>query len=135
MSEFKLTIDNHLCWGCKTCEVACKQENRAADGVKFIGVKDIGPGLVDGKLEFTFLVNLCRHCDDPPCAQACPEGAIVEREDGIVVMDDVVLHEDPVGGGAAEAGVDADPLIPHADDRHLGVGAGPRLRRRGVRGG
>ncbi len=87
MSEFTLTIDNELCWGCKTCEVACKQENKAADGVQLICVEEIGPGWADGKLDFSYQVNLCRHCDDPPCAEACPEGAIVKREDGIVIMD------------------------------------------------
>jgi Fe-S-cluster-containing dehydrogenase component len=88
MTGFKLSIDNNLCWGCKTCEVACKQENRAADGVKFISVQEIGPGMIDGKLNFAFRVNLCRHCDDPPCVEACPEGAIVKRKDGIVILDD-----------------------------------------------
>ena len=24
------------CWGCKTCEMACKQENQAPDGVRLI---------------------------------------------------------------------------------------------------
>ena len=87
MKKFNLTIDNHLCWGCKTCEVACKQENQAAVGVKLISVRENGPEPVDGKLDFTFHVGLCRHCDDPPCADACPEGAIGKREDGIVIMD------------------------------------------------
>ena len=87
MPEFKLTIDNYLCWGCKTCEVACKQENRAADGVKLISVQENGPAPVDGKLDFGFHVALCRHCDDPPCAEACPEEAIRKTEDGIVIID------------------------------------------------
>jgi Fe-S-cluster-containing dehydrogenase component len=114
MSEFKLTIDNHLCWGCKTCEVACKQENRPADGLKFIGVKEIGPGLVDGKMEFTFLVNLCRHCDDPPCAEVCPEGAIAQREDGIVVMDDGLCS-------GCQACIDACPFNAVAFDEDKAV--------------
>ena len=38
MSKFEINIDHDLCWGCKTCEVACKQENRAPDGVKLISV-------------------------------------------------------------------------------------------------
>jgi len=87
MKKFELNIDNNLCWGCKTCEVACKQENRTATGVKLISVQENGPGLIDGKLDFIFQVDWCRHCDVPPCAEACPEEAINKREDGIVIMD------------------------------------------------
>ena len=87
MDKFELSIDNSLCWGCKTCEVACKQENRATGGVKLISVQENGPGLVNGQLDFVFHVDVCRHCDDPPCAEACPEEAIGKRKDGIVVMD------------------------------------------------
>jgi Fe-S-cluster-containing dehydrogenase component len=84
---YTLTIDDAYCWGCQTCEVACKQENNAADGVQLIRVSEDGPKMVDGKLDFTFRVNVCRHCDDPPCAQVCPEDAIEKRDDGIVVLD------------------------------------------------
>ena len=87
MNKFTLTIDNNLCWGCKTCEVACKQENRSADGIKLISVRENGPGLTDGKLDFIFQVDLCRHCDEPPCTEVCPEEAISKRDDEIVVMD------------------------------------------------
>jgi len=87
MKTYALEIDHEACWGCKTCEVACKQENRAADGVKLIFVSEEGPGMIDGKLDFVFRVNLCRHCDDPPCADACSEEAISKRSDGTVVMD------------------------------------------------
>jgi len=87
MASISLKIDHSLCWGCKTCEVACKQENRAPDGVKLIAVCEDGPREIDGKLDFTFRVNLCRHCDEPPCADACPDEAIAKRGDGIVVLD------------------------------------------------
>ena len=87
MKKFSLSIVNHLCWGCRTCEVACKQENRAAAGVRLIAVREDGPNLVDDRSEFLFQVNLCRHCDEPPCVDACPEAAIAQRDDGIVVMD------------------------------------------------
>ena len=86
MKQHALIIDQELCWGCKTCEVACKQENRAADGTRLISVLEDGPP-IDGKLDFLFKVNVCRHCDDPPCVDACPEEAILKRQDGIVVMD------------------------------------------------
>ncbi|MFZ0451639.1 MAG: 4Fe-4S dicluster domain-containing protein, partial [Desulfatiglandaceae bacterium] len=73
---------------CKTCEVACKQENRTPEGVRLIHVSEDGPKLVEGELQFVFRVNTCRHCDDPDCVGVCPEGAVRKRGDGIVVLDE-----------------------------------------------
>jgi Fe-S-cluster-containing dehydrogenase component len=87
MRRVVLTFAYQLCWGCKTCEVACKQENRPGDGVKLIRVWEDGPGMVAGKLNFVYQINVCRHCDDPPCADACPANAIRKRTDGIVILD------------------------------------------------
>ena len=87
MSKYALHIDHELCWGCKTCEVACKQETNAPDGTKIIRVSEDGPRATNDGLEFVFHVNVCRHCDEPPCAEACPEGAITKRQDNIVVLD------------------------------------------------
>jgi Fe-S-cluster-containing dehydrogenase component len=87
MKTYALTIDHESCWGCKTCEVACKQENRPADGIKLIAVNEDGPKIVNGQLYFEYHVNLCRHCDAPPCVDACPDEAIVKRDDGLVVTD------------------------------------------------
>ena len=88
MTQYALIIDHASCWGCKTCEVACKQENGMPDGTKLIDVLEDGPKFSDDKLDFVFHVNVCRHCDEPPCAESCPEEAIARRDDGIVVMDD-----------------------------------------------
>ncbi len=87
MKKYAISIDHESCWGCRTCEIACKQENRAPDGVQLISVRENGPKIRGDQAEFLFQVNLCRHCDDPPCAAACPEEAITKRNDGIVVMD------------------------------------------------
>ena len=87
MRTYHLEVEHEACWGCKTCEVACKQENRATDGVKLISVIEDGPVMIDGNLNFVYRVNQCRHCDDPPCVDACPDEAIVRRPDGIVIMD------------------------------------------------
>jgi Fe-S-cluster-containing dehydrogenase component len=88
MKGFSLVIDDKKCWGCKTCEVACKQENRCTDGVRIIRVCEDGPKILDGKLDFVYYVNVCRHCDEPPCAEVCPVEAIRKRADGIVILDD-----------------------------------------------
>jgi len=87
MKKNALIVDHESCWGCKTCEVACKQENHAPDGIKLISVSEDGPKMVDGRLDFVFKVNVCKHCDDAPCMEACPDEAITKREDAMVIMD------------------------------------------------
>ncbi len=81
-----LEIDHRACWGCLTCEVACKQEMETPVGVKLIRVAEDGPRSGPQGPEFSFRVHVCRHCDDPPCAGVCPEEAIRKRDDGIVVL-------------------------------------------------
>jgi len=88
MKPYTLIIDHELCWGCKTCEVACKQENHTSDGIKLISVWEDGPKMINDKLDVVFRVTVCKHCDDPPCRDVCPEEAITKRADGIVVLDD-----------------------------------------------
>jgi len=89
MATYRLRIDEAACWGCLTCEVACKQENEIPIGLKIIRVGETEPS--DPELhrnDYTFTVTLCRHCPDAPCAAACPVEAIKQREDGIVVLDE-----------------------------------------------
>jgi len=88
MKPYTLIIRHDHCWGCRTCEVACKQENGAPKGIRLISVWQDGPRMMDGRMNVMFRVNVCRHCEDPPCVDACPEEAISKREDGIVVMED-----------------------------------------------
>ena len=114
MKRFALMIDNESCWGCKTCEVACKQETGASDGVKLIRVLEDGPRVIEGKLDFVFQVNVCRHCDDPPCVDACPVDAVTRREDGIVV-----INYDECSG--CESCVDACPYDAIAFDKDKGI--------------
>src|SRR5574340_1727368 len=87
MKKFMVMIDEESCWGCRTCEAACRQEFGLPGGVNLISLIEEGPRMVNGRLDFIFRLNLCRHCDDPPCRDACPDGAIFRRDDGIVIMD------------------------------------------------
>jgi len=114
MKRYALMIDNGSCWGCKTCEVACKQEMGSSDGIKLIRVSEDGPRVIDGKLDFVFQVNVCRHCDDPPCVDACPVDAVTRREDGIVV-----INYDECSG--CESCVDACPYDAIAFDKDKGI--------------
>jgi Fe-S-cluster-containing dehydrogenase component len=87
VKKVALHIDEYACWGCKTCEVACKQEHHQPDGINYVYVTEDGPKSVNGKLDFIYRLNVCQHCDTPLCAGVCPEKAIVKRGDGIVVLD------------------------------------------------
>jgi len=88
MYRYALEIEHDACWGCRTCEIACKQEFQFAPGIQVIYVSEDGPKKVDDRWAYVFRINVCRHCDEPPCAEACPQEAIAKRPDGIVVLDD-----------------------------------------------
>ncbi len=93
MNQYGLHIDHESCWGCKTCEVACKQEINASFGTRLISVSEKIDQPVPETLHFTFQVNVCRHCEEPSCIAVCSEEAISKRMDGIVV-----LHESRCSG-------------------------------------
>ena len=88
MKRYALIIDRISCWGCKTCEVACKQENDVPEGVKLIAVREEILKIVDDSTHLLFQLNVCIHCDEPVCVENCPDSAIARRDDGIVVMDE-----------------------------------------------
>jgi Fe-S-cluster-containing dehydrogenase component len=85
VNEYTLVIEHEACWGCRACEAACMQEYDFK--TRYLHVTEEGPTPGDGMVDYTYRVNVCRHCDDPPCAEVCPEAAISKREDGIVILD------------------------------------------------
>ena len=88
MGQLALLVDHELCFDCKACEVACKQENNVPAGLKWITVIPVGPKKVGDNLVAEFLPTTCLHCAKPPCAEVCPTKAIKKRGDGIVVIDE-----------------------------------------------
>ncbi len=86
MVHYSLLVDRNLCLGCQSCEVACKQENNLPEGPRWIRVIQVGPVEIGGKLTMSFHVSRCMHCGKPVCINACPEGAITKRIDGIVLI-------------------------------------------------
>jgi Fe-S-cluster-containing dehydrogenase component len=85
VNKYGLVIEHEACWGCRTCEAACSQEFDFK--AKFLLATEEGPSVGDGMTDYMYRVNVCQHCDDPPCADACSEKAISKREDGIVILD------------------------------------------------
>ena len=90
-------IDLAICNGCYCCQIACKDEHVANDwtpyakpqpdtGQFWIGITEMVRGQVP-KVKVTYLPKMCHHCDDAPCIEQCEVGAIVKREDGIVLIE------------------------------------------------
>jgi len=103
--------DATLCIGCKACEVACKEWNEIpADGMVWSGLSYdntqslgastwrhvlfleqplvAGPQRTDTKDPFrwVFLSDVCKHCANAGCLEACPTGSIVRTEVGSVFV-------------------------------------------------
>ncbi len=75
--------DPNLCIGCRTCEVACVISHQADSTVAGLNAVDLSPRLTLVKNAHVTTPVMCRQCDDAPCAQVCPNNAIV-LEDGFV---------------------------------------------------
>jgi carbon-monoxide dehydrogenase iron sulfur subunit len=77
-------VDVDRCVGCQVCMFACARRS----GVGGIGSSRIGIRSAGG-MRKGFVAIVCRACDDPPCARACPAEALRARPGG-----GVVLHAD-----------------------------------------
>lgn len=112
--------DPTLCIGCKACEVACKEWNQLPDDgyeltansydntgalgastwrhVKFLEIDEaltpqIAPaGEGEEPFSWLFLSDVCKHCDEAGCLEACPTGALVRTEVGSVFLQDDVCN-------------------------------------------
>jgi formate dehydrogenase iron-sulfur subunit len=102
--------DSTLCIGCKACEVACKEYNQVpADGyvwtgrsydntmqlghstwrhVAFVEMDTaLGVGGNSGEqVSWSFVSDVCKHCEHAGCLEACPTGSIVRTELGTVYV-------------------------------------------------
>ena len=87
MARLGMVIDLFRCVGCNGCTMACKAENGTPRGIYFTRVleKEVGKYPYAKK---EFIPVACFHCEDAPCVRACPTGATIKREDGIVIVDD-----------------------------------------------
>jgi anaerobic dimethyl sulfoxide reductase subunit B (iron-sulfur subunit) len=92
MSERVIAFNFHpeLCVGCGRCITTCLDVNDI-DLDKFLPLRtltvkeSVGDG---GKIRIEYYTAACMHCEDMPCAKACPQGCY--RKDawtGLVILD------------------------------------------------
>ncbi len=106
--------DSTICIGCKACEVACKEWNNVgADGLNWSGFSYDNTGAVGHSTwrhvkfvehapdpgqggnspdlaSWVFSSDVCKHCEEAGCLEACPTGSIVRTEfGGVYVKPDV----------------------------------------------
>lgn len=89
-----MVIDQERCIGCEACTVACKKENNGLSGWIRVTTpnsprKDTPAGTFPN-LSMHFLPTLCNHCEQPPCADACPLEAITKEDNGAVILDQAI---------------------------------------------
>ncbi|NDL64571.1 4Fe-4S dicluster domain-containing protein [Acerihabitans arboris] len=72
MNHF-IIADSSQCIGCRTCEIACAAAHSGPSG---LNPQNFAPRLKVVKTERITTPVLCRQCENAPCANACPTGAI-----------------------------------------------------------
>jgi anaerobic dimethyl sulfoxide reductase subunit B len=94
MKQPAFHMDQTKCVGCKACEIACKDRNDLASGIRWRRVAEYGGGRIERRggvfrsTVFTYYVSLaCNHCEHPECVKGCPTGALRKGDDGVVLVD------------------------------------------------
>ena len=104
--------DTTVCIGCKACEVACKEwNNLPADNIGLTGQSFDNTGALSANTwrhvnfiersvrdldqrafqsGWLMMSDVCKHCHNAPCLEACPTGALFRTEfDTVVVQQDI----------------------------------------------
>ena len=80
------TLDLARCVGCGACVMGCRIENGLPVGVSWRRILQVNQPRIGGGPSFHLSVA-CHHCENPPCAKACPSGALKKSSDGLVLLE------------------------------------------------
>ena len=97
MNQWHMIIDIEKCEDCNNCFLACKDEHVDNDwpgitppqprhGHRWMNIlrKERGQYPL---IDVAYRPTPCMHCHQPPCAQAAKNTAVIQRPDGIVLID------------------------------------------------
>ena len=82
MNRF-IIADASKCIGCRTCEVACVVSHQENQDCASLTPETFLPRIHVIKGVNISTATVCRQCEDAPCANVCPNGAI-SRDKGFV---------------------------------------------------
>jgi Fe-S-cluster-containing hydrogenase component 2 len=102
-----ISVDVRLCTGCRNCELACSVRNTRTFNPKRSRIL-----VLKEEPESVVLPMVCLQCEEPLCKYACPSGAIVENDVGVLAVN----HDLCVGCGkcvtaCVYGGVAMDPIL------------------------
>ncbi len=86
MTRYGFVIDLKRCYGCYSCQVACKAENHTPKGIDWAKCISVETGSYPGTLR-QMIPLVCQMCSEPECEVVCPTGATQQDENGIVTVD------------------------------------------------
>ena len=86
MTRYGMLINTLDGIGCYTCRVSCQRQNGLVPTEAFIHFLDSESGTYP-HVKTEVVPVQCMHCDDAPCAKACPTGATYVTDEGIVRVD------------------------------------------------
>lgn len=84
MNRF-VVADASKCIGCKTCEIACAVSHNNGQLATMTSAQFVARLKVIKSGSVTTPV-MCRQCDNAPCANVCPTGAIIRENESIQVI-------------------------------------------------
>ena len=99
MARYGMVIDISKCIGCYNCFLSCRDEfagneykgystAQPMEGQNWIRVIEKERGQYP-KVKVSYTPIPCMHCDDAPCIEMAQNGAVYQRDDGIVIIDPV----------------------------------------------
>ncbi len=85
--QYIIYADSDKCRGCKKCELACIASHNGVTIKEAAKLrKDHEPRVHVVKTDTLKMPVQCRQCEQAPCALACPTHALIQNNDGKVVM-------------------------------------------------
>ena len=85
MNRF-IVANSEKCIGCRTCEVACVVAHQQEQDCAQLSAEAFLPRIQVVKGDIFSTAVTCHHCEDAPCGNVCPTGAI-RREQGRIAVD------------------------------------------------